>query len=110
MSAGPSAIFVDGSHSALFWALVNVRISMARRRNDDRPIGCVLIEGPLADIARRAPGGFCAALTSFGSAVTEECWFSNYFSVSLDSIVEKCKISIAFATSLGSDEICRLSW
>ena len=83
---------------------------MARRRNDDRPIGCVLIEGPLADIARRAPGGFCAALTSFGSAVTEEFRFSNYFSVSLKSIVEKCKVSIAFATSLGSDEICRLSW
>lgn len=83
---------------------------VARQAADDRPIGGVLIEGPLADIARRAPGGFCAASTSFGSAVTEECWFSNYFSVSLQSIVEKCKISIAFATSLGSDEICRLSW
>lgn len=48
--------------------------------------------------------------TSFGSAVTEEFWFSNYFSVSLESIVEKCKVSIAFAASLGSDKICRLSW
>ena len=80
------------------------------RRNDDRPVGFILIEGPLADIARRAQGGFCAALTSFGSAVTEESWFSNYFSVSLESIVENCKLSIAFATCLGSDEICRLSW
>jgi hypothetical protein len=44
------------------------------------------------------------------SAVIEEFRFSNYFSVSLESIVEKCKVSIAFATSLGSDEICRLSW
>src|SRR5262245_59196079 len=36
-----------GSHSALFWPLVNVRISVARRRNDDPAIGCVLIEGLL---------------------------------------------------------------
>src|SRR5215831_15383764 len=35
---------------------------------------------------------------------------SNNFSVSLESIVEKYKVSIAFPTSLGSDEICRLSW
>jgi len=42
--------------------------------------------------------------------VTEEFWFFNYFSVSLESIVEKRKVSIAFAASLGSDEICRFSW
>jgi hypothetical protein len=42
--------------------------------------------------------------------VIEEFWFSNYFSVSLESIVEQCKVSIAFATSLGSYEICRLFW
>ena len=75
---------------------------------DVDPTAGITRRGP--SIANRAPDGFCAALTSFGSTVTEEFWFSNYFSVSLESIVENCKLSIAFATSLGSDEICRLSW
>jgi hypothetical protein len=59
---------------------------------------------------RHSASRVAAAQKWRGSAVTEEFWFSNYFSVSLEPIVEKCKDSIALATSLGSDEICRLSW